>query len=70
MCGHTFCHHCIKSLITKKKEKGFKVKCPIDKTSIEMEKPNPSLFPKNIALIAIINKPKDSQSYNEFLPID
>jgi hypothetical protein len=56
MCGHTFCHKCIKTLITKKKDKGFKVKCPIDKGSMEMEKPNPSMFPKNIALIDLLNK--------------
>jgi len=69
MCGHTFCHKCIKSLITKIKDKGFKVKCPIDKGCMQMEKPNPNLFPKNIALINMLNKKKCDFISNEFLDI-
>jgi hypothetical protein len=67
MCGHTFYHHCIKNLITKNKDKGSKVKCPINKGSIEVDKTNHVLFAKNIALISLLRKPKVDQLDNEFL---
>lgn len=60
ICGHTFCHKCIKGFVTKKKDQGFRVKCPIDKGMMEMEKPSANMFPKNLVLINLMNKNKES----------
>lgn len=61
MCGHSFCEKCIKELIPKKKINGkVKVACPIDKKSIELFNPNANLFPKNLALVTLVqNSSKD-----------
>ena len=55
MCGHTFCDTCIKGMIVKKKMNNkFKLTCPEDKNSIDLNSNNPSFFPKNIALMKIL----------------
>lgn len=55
MCGHTFCDNCVKTLIVKKKMNNrFKLTCPEDKTTIDLTSNNTSFFPKNIALLKIL----------------
>ena len=55
MCGHTFCDSCIRSFIVKKKTNNrYKLTCPEDKNSIDLTSNNSSFFPKNIALLKII----------------
>lgn len=71
MCGHTYCHNCIKQLI-KRKDNRYSIRCPEDRQTITIDIASPSHFPKNIALLEAIrrrNKEKEdhSQDHNEFL---
>lgn len=67
MCGHTFCDSCIKSMIVKKKiNNKYKLVCPEDKTSIDLTSHNTSFFPKNIALLKILeSKAKNNEIKNK-----
>lgn len=67
MCGHTFCDTCIRSLIVKKKTNNrYKLTCPEDKNSIDLTSSNSSFFPKNIALLKIIEtKSKNKEEKNK-----
>jgi hypothetical protein len=64
MCGHTFCHLCIKKII-KRKDYRFSVRCPEDRSSFNIDTNTPSHFPKNIALLEAILKQsnKDKEQY-------
>jgi hypothetical protein len=70
MCGHTYCHHCIKTII-KRKDYRYLVRCPDDRLSVHVETNSPSHFPKNIAILEAINRQNkgkdDSHEKNEFL---
>jgi hypothetical protein len=67
MCGHTFCDACIKSLIVRKKiNNKYKLVCPEDKTAIDLSSNNTSFFPKNIALLKILeHKSKNTEIKNK-----
>jgi hypothetical protein len=71
MCGHTYCHQCIKTII-KRKDYRYLVRCPDDRLTINVETNSPSHFPKNIALLEAIRRQaknkEDTHEYNEFIP--
>ena len=50
MCGHTFCHQCIKTLV-KRKEYRFQIRCPEDKLKLSLDSPTPSQFPRNMIIV-------------------
>ena len=70
MCGHTYCHNCIKTFI-KRKDYRYTVRCPDDRLTVNIETNSPSHFPKNIAILEAIGRQaraKDDQNEtNEFL---
>ena len=60
MCGHTFCEKCVKDLISKKKNNNkYKLTCPLDKMSMELQNPYPSVMPKNISIVNLVRKKKN-----------
>lgn len=57
MCGHTFCHNCIKTLI-RKKELRYCAKCPEDQLTLNVDSSTPSHFPRNMALLEALRRRK------------
>lgn len=70
MCGHTFCHKCIRSFIMKKKEIYYKIKCPIDNNVNEVEKVTPELFPKNMEIMKLLEKKKNLNNIKENIHVN
>ena len=71
MCGHTYCHSCIKHLL-KRKDNRYSIRCPEDRQTITIDSASPSHFPKNIALLEAFrrrhkDKEEANQEHNEFL---
>jgi hypothetical protein len=70
MCGHTYCHNCIKTFI-KRRDYRYTVRCPDDRLTVSIETNSPSHFPKNIAILEAIGRQarakEDSHETNEFL---
>ncbi len=63
MCGHTFCEKCIKDLISKKKyQTKYRLICPLDKMTMELQNPNPSVMPKNLSIVNLVQKMKGQRS--------
>lgn len=62
MCGHTFCEKCIKDLISKKKNQNkYKLVCPLDMMTMELQNPNPSVMPKNLSIMNLVQKKKNQR---------
>ena len=61
MCGHTLCETCIRELMPKKKT-GYKYRfvCPLDNLHGDLVSANPTLFPKNIAIVNLVKKKNES----------
>jgi hypothetical protein len=70
MCGHTYCHNCIKTFI-KRKDYRYSVRCPDDRLTVNIETNSPSHFPKNIAILEALGRQarakEDYHETNEFL---
>jgi hypothetical protein len=49
----------------KKKEICYKIKCPIDNNVSEVEKVTPELFPKNMVIMKLLEKKKNSNNVKE-----
>ena len=57
-CGHTLCSRCINRIIDY--QSTYILKCPLDNIPIQMRKLRASSFPKNIAIIRLIEKVSDT----------
>lgn len=53
-CGHTFCHQCLDTLIIEDEE-SYRLECPEDQTVVHLATNEITQFPKNIALLKLID---------------
>ena len=60
-CGHTFCHSCLDTLIIEENSQ-FRLSCPEDEIVIYLKNNAITQFPKNIALIKLIDSKKTASA--------
>jgi hypothetical protein len=59
-CGHTYCENCLDTLITEDEDGNHRVACPDDGTVTYLDSPDVTQFPKNIALLKVIEGKKNA----------
>ena len=64
-CGHTFCEHCLSTFIHTDDDGIFKVVCPEDGEENEMQNDKVTCFPKNLALVRMIESKKNNLSFKD-----
>ena len=63
-CGHSYCEGCLKKIMTEKKG-SFKIVCPEDGEMVTMKDNSMSSFPKNMALLKIIESKSANLSFKD-----
>lgn len=63
-CGHTYCHSCLDTLIIED-DNQFRLQCPEDSIVVFLKTNDITQFPKNIALIKLIDAKKQTARESE-----
>lgn len=63
-CGHSYCEACLKKIMTEKKG-CFKVVCPEDGEMVTLKDSSLNNFPKNMALLKIIDAKNTNVSFKD-----
>ena len=58
-CGHTYCESCLDTMMTEQQDGRHRVVCPQDSTITYLDSDDVSEFPKNIALLKVIEGKKN-----------
>ena len=64
-CGHTYCESCLDTMMTEEEDGTHHVICPEDNTVTHLDSNDVSEFPKNIALLRVIEGKKSQIGFKE-----
>ena len=66
VCGHTFCHECLETLIVEEDDDTYRLQCPEDQNVVRLQNNDIAQLPKNIALLKLVDAKRSHISGESF----